>query len=833
MTLNRCSGLGCKHLAALNMLLLSFIPFTFLGAQDSNGCLLPDSSYRIGAALPSTGSVQQPPGIVNVSTVSADIICIEIAACKVLPSVQIPYQPDPGDRLKVVHSSSLGEENAVRVERNGFPLGMLAGPGRKILTTYERIAGRHLNVSAADNRQSYSVTSPDDKNFSSRQIPLLVWRKSKPSNWPEENRHNGEFYTAQHFIYLKMPRPLSPGKSYLINLPDLELDRSAFYYVYDPKYVRSEAVHVSQIGFRHDDPDKRAYLSMWMGSGGALSYPAEIGFSLVNDRTNEVVYSGKATMRWPGNLSEEIGTRINHSLTDVLQLDFSSFSVPGKYRVCVDGVGCSYPFIINGTDTWLNAFRVSMKGHFHQRSGIAMLPPYTDFVRPRSFHPADGVRIYQSTCSLLNSGNGLNALGTDKDNFGNLVAGRTTELVPEAWGGTMDAGDWDRRIRHLISPRLYLELVEMYPEYFGKICLNIPESGNDIPDLVDEALYGLDMYRRMQLPDGGIRGGVESSEHPAEGSASWQEVLSVYAYAPDHWSSYIYAGVAARAALVLEKLGKNDLAAIWKESAVRAMKWAEPEYKKWVESPDYQKVVPNAKLQVAVERNLAAVELYRLTLDKQWHNLYLSTRSVQTPRTDAIFIYSRLDKAVVNAKAQKEAKDSLLKKADRLIAIASRNAYSLTTSIPGRALGGWESTFSIPASPTLVRAHFVTGDTAYLKTLLRSTLFSAGANPMNLVLTTGLGSNPVKHPLHEDSRHTGQPAPIGITVCGPGEVPVYGKPGNDWGDRLERECTPGASKWPTAESYFDVYGWDLQNEYVVDRNIGPSAYVWGYLAARK
>ncbi|MBK6281366.1 MAG: hypothetical protein IPF54_00695 [Draconibacterium sp.] len=98
--------------------------------------------------------------------------------------------------------------------------------------------------------------------------------------------------------------------------------------------------------------------------------------------------------------------------------------------------------------------------------------------------------MYQSTCSLLNSGNGLNAMGTDKGNFPNLVAGKTDVLVPEAWGGNMDAGDWDRRINHLFTPRLYLELVELQPEYFKNLCLNIPESGNDLPDIVDEAIFG-------------------------------------------------------------------------------------------------------------------------------------------------------------------------------------------------------------------------------------------------------------------------------------------------------------------------------------------------------
>ena len=126
-------------------------------------------------------------------------------------------------------------------------------------------------------------------------------------------------------------------------------------------------------------------------------------------------------------------------------MDFSSFNTPGRFRVCVEGIGCGYPFNIDEVNTWKHEVEISMKGHFNHRSSIPMLPPYTDFIRFRSFHPADGVKVYQSTCSFLNSGNGLNAMGTDKDNFGNLDAGKTDVLVPEAWGGTMDAGDLDRK----------------------------------------------------------------------------------------------------------------------------------------------------------------------------------------------------------------------------------------------------------------------------------------------------------------------------------------------------------------------------------------------------
>ncbi len=818
-------------------LLLIFLTFNPPGKCQTKNPLPyqtfgPNVSLRAGDALPSTGMEQMPPQIVNVGAVAPDILCIEIDACRILPSIQIPYQPDSSDVVTVGDYNNLGETRSMYVVRNGFPLGSLVGTDRKTIMLYERIAGKHLNIKVADKTNSYLISSTGDNNYINAISPENVWRKTKPTNWTTYREFDTvQFYTAKHYLYLKLPYSLINGHAYLISLPELNLKRSAIYYVHDPAFVRSDAVHASQIGFRAEDPDKSAFLSIWMGNGGGYSYPGNMEFYLIDERTNEKVFTGKVILQWKGSVPEGVGSKINHSGTDVMRLDFSSFKIPGRYRVCVEGIGCGYPFDIDDANTWKRAFELSMKGHFNHRSGIPMHPPYTDFVRPRSFHPADGIKVYQSSCSLLNSGNGLNALGTDTDNFGNLVAGKTDELVPEAWGGTMDAGDWDRRINHLYTPRHYLELIELNPDYFKDLCLYIPESGNNLPDVLDEAIYGIDIYRRMQLPDGGIRGGVESAEHPAEGTTSWQEVNTVLAYAPDHWSSYIYAGVAARTAIVLKLLNNPEKAIIWKESAIKAMEWAEVEYEKWISSPDYVKVRQRAKRTVPVERNLAAVELYRLTQDKQWHQIYLQTQ--EQSGNDAAFIYARLDPGLVDRKAQKRAVEQLMAEADQIVEWSANNAFGISTGRPGRPLGGWSSTYTMPASPILVQAHYLSGDDRYLKTILRSALYSAGANPMNLCLTTGLGENYVKNALHEDSRHTGQPAPLGISVFGPSELAHNVQHGSNLEIKLNAESTPNISKWPTAESYFDIFWFVSQNEYVIDRPLGQAAYIWGYLASRK
>jgi endoglucanase len=776
---------------------------------------------------------QTLPEIKHVSAVAHDVICIEVDEGRLLPIIQIPYHAEPSDIITINSRTLLGEPRSVGVERNGRHLGDLVGKDRKTLVILERVVGVKLDSAAAELNANYMIHSFGHKEYKRGISTLKVWRKTKPTDWAIDTGWPGKAYTARHYLYLKLPHSLKTGEAYLLQFPGLNLKKTNIHYTHDPINNRSDAVHVSQIGFRADDPCKYAYLSTWMGSGGGYTYPDKIEFSIIDENSNQRVFSGKGEMQWKGDVPEGIGSKnVNHSKTDVIRLDFSAFNVSGRFRLSVEGIGCSYPFSIGEEETWKNAFLTSLKGLYVHRSGLAMGPPYSDFVRPRSFHPDDGVEVFHSTCPLINSGNGLNALGTDKNNFGNLCAGKTDIKVDDAWGGLMDAGDWDRRIQHLDVSRLLLELMLLSPDYFMNVSLNIPESNNELPDIVDEALWGLDVYRRLQLRDGGIRGGIESSEHPA-GDLSWHDQFINMTYAPDHWSGFIYAGVAARAAFVLKMLGEYQKAGVWEESSVKAMEWSEIVFQKWIADTNYENIRERAKNEVLLERNLAAVELYRLTENNQWHEIYLENQSFQNNNSNAAFIYTTLNKSLVKEKAQRDALDYILKEADLLVELSGKSAYGITTAIPGKALGGWAATYSIPASTTLVRAHFLSGEPDYLKTVIRSSLFSAGANPMNLVLTTGIGENPVIHPLHIDSRFTGQPAPVGITVCGPCEIPVFGTTDNVHGIRINRECIPDALQWPSAESYFDVYRWASMNEYTVDNTMGPSAFIWGYLASRK
>ncbi|MEL6856404.1 MAG: glycoside hydrolase family 9 protein, partial [Cyanobacteria bacterium J06607_13] len=494
--------------------------------------------------------------------------------------------------------------------------------------------------------------------------PSTLFFKSHPTDMARQDSHENAQWAMAHTVYLQLPQSLSPGQSYEIHLP--ESDRPPILFDYEPMSTHSEAVHVSHLGFDPQNPVKVGFLSTWMGTGGGLDYPEGLTFWLIDEATNTPLYEGVTQLSADKTKSEDNRNR-NYNQTNVYRMDFSEVSKAGNYRLCVQTVGCSFPFEI-ASDVWEKAFYVSARGLYHQRSGIALTEPHTSYQQPRSFHPDDGVEVFQSTVSLM-----AVELDTSSDRtaFSALSETRTTQTLPEAWGGYFDAGDWDRNIRHLEAAQLLLELVDLFPDYIETLDLNLPESDNALPDVLDEALWGLDFFRRMQTETGGIRGGIDSAGHPKRGEASWQESYEVMAYAPDLWSSYIYAGVAAQAARLLQDYDPA-LANTYEVSALRAMRYAEQSLSS-LGAAAQQALHHDVK----DRRNFAAIALYQLSGDPKWHELFLATtvfHSADQPAQKwqqhdqqlAAFTYANLTEQSTNPIVKINARQALLQQADRM-----------------------------------------------------------------------------------------------------------------------------------------------------------------------
>jgi endoglucanase len=419
-------------------------------------------------------------------------------------------------------------------------------------------------------------------------------------------------------------------------------------------------------------------------------------------------------------------------------------------------------------------------------------------------------------------------MGFGKQPFYKVLHTRKTDRVlPNAWGGHYDAGDWDRRIQHTEVSRLLLELAEVAPGFFDRINLNLPESNNNLPDLIDEALWNIDFFMRLQNSDGGVRGGIQSQIDPRHGEGSWQESTPIFAYAPDAWSSYLHASVAARAANYL-KTRDAKRAKVYQDSALRAMAYGEREWGKNQAQP----------WQIRDARNLAAVELLRVTSDRKWHDIFLQTTIFKDPKIetnewdksdqrDAAFVYARLPQA--DPALRRNVVNAIAREADSAIALTATTSFNWSKNHPYEPVG-WGGGLGAPKAVAILRAHVLTQNPKYLRASILASQFSLGANPENLSYTTGLGHRGPRNPLVIDQRISAQPPPPGITVYGPFDPVQYG---DDWTSKLyEKVIFPPIKTWAAVESYADIFLFPMAAEFTVMQTIAPATYVWGYLSAQ-
>lgn len=804
-----------------------------------------------GAPHPEDG-----PKVTQIGAVKRDTIAVTIDAREILLQTQMPLEPKEGVEIRPEKNARnvlcLEDGQIVDVPKGRDVLEQVEGQrkplGRgKLVVNHNLVSpgpvcrGTPLTVVTVQEPRAYRILSNDDPAYARPRQPAAVHVKAKPTG-----QASGEMSIRYH-VYLTLPSPLQEHAKYTIRLIGVNTRQSEVAYTHAPRRTRSEAIHVTQIGYRPNDPFKRAYLSLWMGTGGAVEYETDT-FEIIDAGSRESVYSGKISGEFPAGRVESLRGNKNHTQTNVYYLDFHDFCRPGEYVVFVPGIGVSYPFRIDD-GVWRDVFKTSMHGFLSHRSGIKLGPPFTKYVRPRPMHPDDGVKVFQLDVTFWN-GEADSVERCLRRLVGPELDAAKLKTRHDAWGGYMDAGDWDRRSQHLTATWLHLELLDLFPEFFEKTSLTLPpnEANDRLPDVLNEALWNLEFYRRLQGPDGGVGGGVESTSHPRPGEASWQESLLLGAFAPDPETSLRYAACAARAGRLL---GKYDPARAreYAESARRAWTWTEANagavIARECRDPDSRRGKDEKKLQETVRnmRALAAVELYRLTGDAKYHDAFRRATDLSRDGGDpgkqleSIFAYAVLPDELVDSSLKTEAIAWFEEAARDSIAFTEGNPFSVTCRVPMLPVIGYVGYYSVPETSLgaiLPRAHYLTGKDEYLRGAVAAAQFSAGANPMNMTFTTGVGCDYPREPLHVDSQHAGIDPPEGITVYGMSD-PAVSSGAVDWAHTwyLGKSMIPGSRTWPTSEAYADLGNWPAMTEYTVHQTFGPTSFYWGYLAARK
>ncbi|MGZ5287186.1 MAG: glycoside hydrolase family 9 protein, partial [Flavisolibacter sp.] len=175
-----------------------------------------------------------------------------------------------------------------------------------------------------------------------------------------------------------------------------------------------------------------------------------------------------------GNLGNEMKSAYSNTLTR--QADFTALNSKGSYVVLVPGLPPSYVFRI-GDDMFGEAGIATLRGFYYQRASMPLDYIYAGRWHRSQGHSDDVVLVHPSAA-------------TDKRPAGTIIASP---------GGWYDAGDYNKYIVNSgITMGTLLSAYEDFPDYFSTLHANIPESGDRIPDILDEVLYNLRWMFTMQ-----------------------------------------------------------------------------------------------------------------------------------------------------------------------------------------------------------------------------------------------------------------------------------------------------------------------------------------------
>ena len=718
------------------------------------------------------------------------------------------------------------------------------------------VFGERLKVGEAQKASLWKISSTDDKTFSATQ-PLNVWRKSKPMN--TDNTLKSEL---DHWLFLQLPQPMKQGRTYTVTIPkDIGADKESVTVCFDIWNAQSEAVHVNIMGYSPAEALHAADLYQWLGDGGQRDYKAWEGRKVWLYQVNTKKKQSVGTVRfWKQATAadKEAGGK-NLIGTDVWNIDFKG-ATPGCYRLVVEDVGCSMDFEIGG-EVYYEPYRYSVRGYYYMRLGEPIDPKHVWPVprQPQFIPETDpkGFTVYKTDFHPWSPGwRELRTDVWDEPHFKPLKASIFWQhrlpgnpVNTEVKGGHSDAFDWDRHLAHVSN--IY-DMLLPYILTNGRLtedALGIRESGNGIPDLIDEARNEVDFFLS-------IRDGEAYSQGVTNPCADWSVMFQAGCTTMAAWAN------AANCAVLGEafRLMRNDdypaadsLRQYYTDEAIKAFRFASRQPNQQLD--DLQDI-GSMQMRGRDFRQLAAAFLYNLTGDEQWEKIMAEESMIKNGQS-LLFNKGRQGFFGIGVTNQFNNRDipfcQLWAAAAYLTCPhprhyadlyqnlkASINAQAVDYNIshvaerPSRRAAN-DSRWQVSQNLQLVMlAHYI-ADKNRKKQLERVMYTEAGwalgRNPGNIVEMTGLGERHITD-VYTTGRNDGEPG------THPGQTPFNGtetwSPNNGGDARiLLNRCYPAWNDggWPRQESYFNQrYMW-VNGEFTPRETMRGKMALLGYLYA--
>jgi endoglucanase len=553
----------------------------------------------------------------------------------------------------------------------------------------------------------------------------------------------------------------------------------------------SPAIRVDQLGYFPDAPKVAAVVG---ATGDAFVLTGAAG---------DTVLRGRLGAPRAGGISSG----------EVRLADFSALRAPGRYALCVSGAGCSAPFQVRA-DVLEPLARATLKAFYLQRASTALPARWAGpWARPAG-HPDDSVVVHPSAASPA----------------------RPAGTVLSSPGGWYDAGDYNKYVvNSAISVATLLSLAEDFPDYAARLRTEIPESGNALPDVLDEALWNLRWMLTMQDPaDGGVYHKLSEARFsafvkPTDVHATRWMLQKSTAAALD------FAATMAQASRVLRPFDRAvpGLADSTLAGARRAWQWARlhPD-SLYDQNRVNQAFDPDVTTGTYGDRSVgdefvwAASELYATTREDTFLTAVPLVPDSVAPlpswnQVRTLGYYSLLrnrDRLPgLPASLASTLRRLVVARGDSLVRLAAEHPYG--TPIGERRDFVWGSN-AVAANQgvALVQAYLLTRDGRYLDAAIANQDYLLGRNATGYSYYTGVGSRTPMHPHHRLSASDGVDAPVpGWLVGGP-------NPG-----RQDR-CPGYPETSAPDESYVDAQCAYAANEIAINWN-APAVYLAGALEA--
>jgi len=519
--------------------------------------------------------------------------------------------------------------------------------------------------------------------------------------------------------------------------------------------------------------------------------------------------SKKALLK--GTLSQSRRSPFSDKTTRIA--DFSALTQPGKYVLEVPGRGTSYPFEIKN-NVHEAASKAAIKGFYFQRLSMPLLEKYAgQWARPAG-NPDTDVKIHPS------------AEGP----------GRPAGTSISSPGGWLDAGDYNKYIVNSgITMGTLLSAYEDFPEYYYQLNLNIPESNNQVPDLLDEVLWNLRWMLTMQDPtDGGVYHKLTNASF--DGMIMPDKAIKTrYVVQKGTAAALDFAAVMAQASRVYKRYDAQlpGLADSCLIAAQRAWGWARV-------NPDvaYDQNALNKTFDPDVTTGAYGDRRFEDEFIWAACELYITTHSVDY--YTAVDLYPD-DKMPLPSWAQvrllgyysllrfaKELPPMVQKDLDplgrRVVAMADALIEGTDSHYLNTVMGHQKSDYVWGSSAVaanqgvaILQAFRLTKDVKYLDAALMNLDYLLGRNGTGYSFLTGFGSRQVMHPHHRPSIADGVAAPVpGLLSGGP-------NPGK------QDKCTTYTSDLPD-EAFTDDDCSYASNEIAINWN-APLVYLLGGVEA--